>query len=184
MIHPLRFKLCRDYVMAVIAQQESPFAKYGNDVRSTTKSEFNEADYTSRAAKEIESVFRHLNGHEKASLLNLGEVEKFNSGAKILNQGEFADALYVVIDGETCVVRRDHATTRFLKKGVFSCTSLLSKIPEQADVIANGKVFAFTMPTDILTKLMRFDAFFSDRLESCLKNYFQFDSGNIEQSTN
>ena len=52
------------------------------------------------------------------------------------------------------------------------------------NVIANGKVFAFTMPTDILTKLMRFDAFFSKRLESCLKNYLQFYSGKIEQSTN
>ena len=152
--------------MAFVAHQESIFEKYGLDVLSDTKTKLDKYDIGTIVAGEIEVIFNHLNGHEKTSLLNLGEIEKFESGAKILVKGKLADALYIIIDGETCEFRNDGATVRNQEKGVYGCTSLINKHPEQVDVIADGDVFAFKMRIDTLAKLMRFNAFFQNGLKS------------------
>ena len=163
--------------MKVVAQHPSIFEKYGINISSFSKPDMDESEFSFLAASEIENVFQYLNGHEIASLMKLAEIKMFNSGAKILRQGEAADALYVVIDGETCEVNNGGRTVKYFNKGVYGITSLLENHPENVDVFAYGDVLAIKMSREILTKLMRFNLYFAERLKTCLKNYFRENAG-------
>ena len=57
-------------------------------------------------------LFRGLNMVEIENITKLGQVEMYEAGDKILNQGEFHDKLYIIADGNVFLERSIDLGTR------------------------------------------------------------------------
>ena len=57
-------------------------------------------------------LFRSLNTVEIENITKLGQVEMYDAGEKILNQGEFQDKLYIIAEGHVFLERAIDLGTR------------------------------------------------------------------------
>jgi hypothetical protein len=118
--------------------------------------------------QETSPLFAGLSRWQAKRLVLASDSETFPAGDVIVRGGEPGRAMYLVLDGEVDVVRREGGTTaveRRLGVGeVFGEDSFLANLPHSADLVAVTAVRALVMSRDSLESLRRFSPYLASQL--------------------
>lgn len=87
----------------------------------------------------------------------VGEIQIFNSGDRIVSQGDHGDAMYLIIEGSVDVIRDIGVGQQFLakleNKRSFGEVALLTNSPRTASVVAQTKVRLIKITKENLSHL-------------------------------
>ena len=112
------------------------------------------ARFTAEEQALFETVFRGFEAVEFMRLLNLAERPVFAPGDTMLSQGEMADRLYVLIDGEARVARDGEELARLQAGAAAGEISFLEQRPTTAAVLAETPVKCLAWRTSALRGLL------------------------------
>jgi len=104
-------------------------------------------------------MLKTLEKYERMNLADALLPRAFNDGDTVIKQGDAADGMYFVEDGEAKVVRKDKdghdkEINRLSKGGYFGELALLTKKPRAASVIALGKIKLAFLDVDAFERLL------------------------------
>ncbi|CAL8103240.1 unnamed protein product [Orchesella dallaii] len=105
-------------------------------------------------------MLKTLENYERMNLADALMSRAFNDGTVIIKQGEAADGMYFVEDGECKVVKTDSTggdekeINRIIKGGYFGELALLTKKPRAATVYAVGNVKLAFLDVEAFERLL------------------------------
>lgn len=100
------------------------------------------------------ALFADFDDADLAALLELGRVEEFSEGSRILDQGQPDVGLYVIVEGEASVVLDDAELAVLPRGSFFGEISCLLGEAVVADVIARSPLTALVIPPDEVEHLL------------------------------
>jgi CRP-like cAMP-binding protein len=86
-----------------------------------------------------------------------GELETFDRGDVVVQEGTPADALYLVLSGKVEVVKQANKLATLEAGEFFGEMSLMEPVPRSASVIAADDAFLFRLPYFVLQDMLEED---------------------------
>jgi predicted RND superfamily exporter protein len=109
---------------------------------------------------ETSPLFEDMSNYERRKAILISEIHEFEAGEKLVTQGDVGRNMYMILDGEAHVERRDDDKTRLLaelKAGqVFGEVGYIRAIERTADVVAVTPVTALNFEYDRMQKDLKF----------------------------
>lgn len=113
-----------------------------------------------QAVLEESPLFSGMTNYERRKAILISEIHEFEAGEKLVSQGDIGRNMYIILDGEASVDRRDGETSRVLatlKPGqVFGEVGYIRAIERTADVIATTRVSALNFEYERMQKDLKF----------------------------
>lgn len=100
-------------------------------------------------------LFADLSGRHLKKVAGAGRMARFHEGAPIVREGAPGDALYVVVDGEVSVQRRDLPVLVLGIGSFFGEMALFDDSPRSATVVANVPVLCLVIPRAPFHRLLK-----------------------------
>jgi len=140
-------------------------------------------------------LFKGLNTDELEGIIKLGQVEVYEAGDKILNQGDFSDKLYIIAEGHVFLersidlgTRKGSVTLSLLGRGrVLGCWSTLlgEAYPLMSSAICKEHAKVVVIRSPALREMILSDFHFGfkvmERLCSILRDTLQGAYGAMEK---
>jgi CRP-like cAMP-binding protein len=102
-------------------------------------------------------LLAHLTPEQLDHVSTAGDVESYNRGETIVEEGSFGDALFLVLSGQVAVHRGPQTFATLSGGEFFGEMSLVEPAPRSATVSAMSAVFLFRLPHDRLRDLLASD---------------------------
>ena len=99
----------------------------------------------------------HLQPAQLERVSRAGEVESYNPGEAIVNEGSLGDALFLILSGQVAVHRGPQTFATLDAGEFFGEMSLVEPAPRSATVSAMSATFLFRLPHDALRELITDD---------------------------
>jgi CRP-like cAMP-binding protein len=100
----------------------------------------------------------HLRPEQLERVSRAGEVESYNPGESIVDEGSLGDALFLILSGQVAVHRGPQTFATLDAGEFFGEMSLVEPSPRSATVSAMSATFLFRLPHDALRELIVDDA--------------------------
>ncbi len=105
-------------------------------------------------------LFENMTNYQRRKAILISEIHEFEAGERLVNQGDIGRNMYMILDGEARVERRDGDETRVLaelKPGqIFGEIGYIKEIERTADVIATTPVSALNFEYHRMQKDLKF----------------------------
>ena len=111
-------------------------------------------DVDLKDALERLALFADFDETALGELLDVGRVEEYGEGSRVLDQGQRDVGLYVIVEGEASVVLDDAELAVLPRGSFFGEISCLLGEPAVADVIARSPLTALVIPPDEVERLL------------------------------
>lgn len=109
---------------------------------------------------EMSPLFAGMSNYERRKAILISEIHEFEAGEKLVNQGDVGRNMYMILEGEATVERRDGDTSRVLAElnagQVFGEVGYIRAIERTADVVAKTPVSALNFEYDRMQKDLKF----------------------------
>ena len=109
---------------------------------------------------ETSPLFHNMTNYERRKAILISEIHEFKAGERLVTQGDVGRNMYMILDGEARVERRDGDNTRLLaelKPGqVFGEVGYIRAIERTADVVAATPVSALNFEYARMQKDLKF----------------------------
>ncbi|MGE0872701.1 MAG: Crp/Fnr family transcriptional regulator [Kofleriaceae bacterium] len=99
----------------------------------------------------------HLDPEQLDHVSRAGEVESYNRGETIVEEGSLGDALFLILSGQVAVHRNTQTFATLSGGEFFGEMSLVEPAPRSATVSAMSATFLFRLPHDALRGLISSD---------------------------
>ncbi len=95
-----------------------------------------------------------LPADQLARIAEAGEVESYNAGEDVVDDGSLGDALFLILSGQVAVHRGPQTFATLSSGEFFGEMSLVEPAPRSATVTAMQATFLFRLPHDSLRQLI------------------------------
>lgn len=99
----------------------------------------------------------HLEAEQLDRVTRAGEIESYNPGEAIVQDGSLGDALFLILSGQVAVHRGQQTFATLGGGEFFGEMSLVEPAPRSASVTAMSATFLFRLPHDKLRELLSED---------------------------
>jgi CRP-like cAMP-binding protein len=99
-------------------------------------------------------LFREIPGEELVRVAQIADEREFESGARLIVQGEIGDSLYLIVDGRVNVVRDGAVLATLGERECVGELAILDSEPRSAHVDADGPVLALKIEREDFHQLM------------------------------
>ena len=105
-------------------------------------------------------LFTGMSNYERRKAILISEIHEFNAGDKLVEQGDIGRNMYMILEGEAAVERRDGDSSRVLAElnagEVFGEVGYIRAIERTADVVARTPVSALNFEYERMQKDLKF----------------------------
>ena len=105
-------------------------------------------------------LFTGMSNYERRKAILISEIHEFNAGDKLVEQGDIGRNMYMILEGEASVERRDGDSSRVLAElnagQVFGEVGYIRAIERTADVVARTPVSALNFEYERMQKDLKF----------------------------
>ena len=99
----------------------------------------------------------HLSPEQQERVARAGDVESYNPGETIVQDGSLGDALFLILSGQVAVHRGSQTFATLQGGDFFGEMSLVEPAPRSATVTSMSATFVFRLPHDALRALITDD---------------------------
>ncbi len=105
-------------------------------------------------------LFTGMSNYERRKAILISEIHEFNAGDKLVEQGDIGRNMYMILEGEAAVERRDSDSSRVLAElnagEVFGEVGYIRAIERTADVVARTPASALNFEYERMQKDLKF----------------------------
>lgn len=121
-----------------------------------------------RTLQEKSPLFVGLSRWQAKRLVLASDAARFRAGETIVRAGDPGSTMYVILEGDVEIVRRDrgeaHVVSRLGAGDVFGEVAFIAGVPRTANAVAAGDVWALVMSRESLESLRRFSPYLAAQL--------------------
>ena len=109
---------------------------------------------------ETSPLLRDMTNYQRRKAILISEIHSFEEGEKVVEQGDIGRSMYMILDGEADVVRREASGDRVLARlkagDIFGEVGYIQEIERTADVVAKTPVSVLNFEYHRLQKDLRY----------------------------
>ncbi len=109
---------------------------------------------------ETSPLFEDMTNYQRRKAILISEIHEFEAGEKLVSQGDIGRNMYMILEGEASVIRRDNGSSRVLATltpgQIFGEVGYIRAIERTADVVATTRVSALNFEYHRMQKDLKF----------------------------